>query len=74
MIKLPPSELARVLQLRGWCGSEIALDYILSLLYKFRVNSLKFTPRVGAVELWNLGSLDDDEVGDICAVCTRGAQ
>lgn len=54
VMKLPPNELARVLQLRGWCGSEIALDYILSLLYKFRANSLKFAPRVG---LWNCGIL-----------------
>lgn len=54
VMKLPPNELAGVLQLRGWCGSETALNYILSLLHKFRENSLKFAPRLG---LWNCGIL-----------------
>lgn len=54
VMKLPTRELAGVLQLRGGCGSEIALNYILSLLHKFQANSLKFAPRIG---LWKCGIL-----------------
>lgn len=53
-MKLPTSKLAGALQLRGGCGSEIALNYILSLLHKFQANSLKFASRTG---LWNCGIL-----------------
>lgn len=71
VMKLPPSELAGVLQLRGWCGSETALNYILSLLYKFRENSLKFASRVG---LWNWGILLARMTArkGFFAVCTTG--
>lgn len=71
VMQLPTGELAGVLQLRGGCGREIALNYILSLLHKFQANSLKFAPTVGLGKWGNFGSLADNEERMVCSLCQR---